>query len=256
MPRWRWILTLLSRQLWIRATLVGLLGVAAAILAAVAENYIPWKLQWDIGQDAIDSILTIIASSMLAVTTFSLNVMTSAYGSATNNVTPRATKLLMEDRIAQNVLSTFVGSFLFSIVGLVVLRTGAYGERGRAVLFVVTIGVLALIVVSLLRWIDHLNRLGRVGETTNRVEQATREAITARLETPALGAPPCSTRRTRRSAFRRRDRRRRDRLRRASRRSRSRQIRGSVWRRHFRRSPAGRLCLFGHHSRLDRWRQG
>ena len=190
MPRWRWILTLLSRQLWIRATLVGLLGVAAAILAAVAENYIPWKLQWDIGQDAIDSILTIIASSMLAVTTFSLNVMTSAYGSATNNVTPRATKLLMEDRIAQNVLSTFVGSFLFSIVGLVVLRTGAYGERGRAVLFVVTIGVLALIVVSLLRWIDHLNRLGRVGETTNRVEQATREAITARLETPALGGAP------------------------------------------------------------------
>ena len=88
------------------------------------------------------------------------------------------------------MLSTFVGSFLFSIVGLVVLRTGAYGERGRAVLFVVTIGVLALIVVSLLRWIDHLNRLGRVGETTNRVEQATREAITARLETPALGGAP------------------------------------------------------------------
>ena len=62
---------------------------------------------------------------MLAVTTFSLNVMTSAYGSAANNVTPRATRLLREDPVTQNVLSTFIGSFLFSIVGIVVLKTGA-----------------------------------------------------------------------------------------------------------------------------------
>ena len=41
----------------------------------------------------------------------------------------------MEDRTAQNVLSTFIGSFLFSIVGIVVLKAGAYGDRGRVVLF-------------------------------------------------------------------------------------------------------------------------
>ncbi len=187
MPRWQWILTQLTRRLWFRATLIGMLGVAAAILAAVAEQYIPWKLPGDIGANAVDSILTIIASSMLAVTTFSLNVMTSAYASATNNVTPRATKLLMEDRVTQNVLSTFIGSFLFSMVGIVVLKTGAYGARGRVVLFIVTIGVIALIVVSLLRWIDYLTRFGRVSETTTRVEEATRAALTARIEEPYLG---------------------------------------------------------------------
>jgi len=78
--------------------------------------------------------------------------------------------------VTQNVLSTFIGSFLFSIVGIIVLKTGAYGDRGRVVLFIVAIGVIALIVFSLLRWIDHLMQLGRVGETTDRVERATEEA--------------------------------------------------------------------------------
>jgi len=179
-----------SRRLWVRASLIGGLGVLAAILAAFVERYLPWQLPGEIGADAVDSILEIIASSMLAVTTFSLSVMTTAYGTATSNVTPRATRLLMEDRVTQNVLSTFVGSFLFAIVGIVVLKTGAYGDRGRVILFLVTIGVIVLIVVSLLRWIDYLTRFGRVGETTNRVEDATRKAIEARREMPYLGGTP------------------------------------------------------------------
>ncbi|WAC27128.1 DUF2254 domain-containing protein [Ancylobacter sp. SL191] len=190
MARWKWIVQQITRRLWFRATLIGMVGILTAGLAAIAERYIPWELPGSIGADAVDSILDIIASSMLAVTTFSLSVMTTAYGSATSNVTPRATRLLMEDRTAQNVLSTFIGSFLFSIVGIVVLKAGAYGERGRVVLFIVTIGVIALIVVSLLRWIDHLTHFGRVGETTDRVERATREALDARLAAPGLGGTP------------------------------------------------------------------
>ncbi|PXW54414.1 putative membrane protein [Methylobacterium sp. B4] len=187
MPRWRWLMAQLTRRLWVRATLIGLLGILAAILAAVVDTHLPWTIPGTISADALDSILTVIASSMLTVTTFSLNVMVSAYGSATSNVTPRATKLLIEDRLTQTVLSTFLGSFLFSIVGLVVSKTGAYGEQGRSILFVVTIAVIGLIVIALLRWIDHLTRLGRVGQTTDRVEAAAREAIRARLREPYLG---------------------------------------------------------------------
>lgn len=190
MAKWQWILLQVSRRLWVRAVLIGVLGIGAAVLASLAEAFLPWQLGFDIGADAVDSLLSIIASSMLAVTTFSLSVMTSAFSSATSNVTPRATKLLIEDRLTQNVLSTFIGSFLFSIVGLVVLKAGAYGAQGRAVLFLVTIFVLALIVISLLRWIDHLTRLGRVGETTDRVENAARDAIVERLANPSLGGAP------------------------------------------------------------------
>jgi len=190
MSRWRWIAGRLTRRLWLRTTLIGLIGILTAVLAAVVERFIPWDLPGKIGADAVGGLLNIIASSMLAVTTFSLSVVTAAYGSATSNVTPRATRLLIEDRISQNALSTFVGSFLFAIVGLILLSTGAYGDRGRIVLFFCTIGIIGLIVISLLRWIDHLTRLGRVGETTGRVETAARNAVEHRLANPHLGGCP------------------------------------------------------------------
>lgn len=166
--RWAWFFAKVARRIWFRATLFSILAVATALIAIVVSPFIPSDLPTKIGADAVDNILGIIASSMLTVTTFSLSTMVSAYSAATSNVTPRATKLVMEDSTTQNVLATFVGSFLFSLVGIIALSTGAYGDRGRVVLFVVTIAVIVLIVVTLLRWIDHLSRLGRVTETTAR----------------------------------------------------------------------------------------
>ena len=164
--KWQWLLAQLTRTLWIRATLYVVLALAAALLAVLIERLLPGPLPVDIGADAVDRILDILASSMLAVTTFSLSVMVAAYSTATSNVTPRATRLLMQDTTTQNVLGTFIGAFLFSLVGLVALSTGAYGESGRVVLFAITLLVIALIVVTILRWIDHLSRFGRVGDTT------------------------------------------------------------------------------------------
>ncbi len=192
MSKWQWILRQFGRSLWVRATLIGLLGVAAAGLAAIAERFLPWQLRYDISADAVDSILSIIASSMLAVTTFSLSVMTSAYNAAASNVTPRAKRLLVQDRVTQNVLSTFIGAFLFGIVGLVVLKTGAYGPQGRVVLFIVTVGVIILVVGALMGWINHLTTFGGVGATTDRVENAAHDALMARLDLPYLGGVPAA----------------------------------------------------------------
>jgi len=186
----QWLLSRIKRQLWWQAILFGILGITTALVATVSDRFFPWTLPFEVSREAVDSLLNVIASSMLAVTTFSLGAVTSAFGAATNNVTPRATKLLMEDKVTHNVLSTFIGAFIFSIVGLIVLRTGSYGDEGRAVLFVITIGVIALIVAQLLRWINHLLSLGRVSTTIERVEDATRLAITTRLSVPYLGANP------------------------------------------------------------------
>lgn len=41
MPRWRWLMAQLTRRLWVHATLIGALGVLAAIFAAVVDRYIP-----------------------------------------------------------------------------------------------------------------------------------------------------------------------------------------------------------------------
>lgn len=186
--RWRWLATRIAKRLWFRATLFSLLGVVTALLAMVFKDAVPVSLPARIGADAVDKILGIIASSMLAVTTFSLSTMVSAYSAASSGVTPRATSLVMEDATTQNALATFIGSFLFSLVGIIALSTGAYGTQGRVVLFTVTIAVVVLIIYTLLRWIDHLSKLGRVGETIDRVEKAVIKAIEQRVEHPFLGA--------------------------------------------------------------------
>jgi uncharacterized membrane protein len=189
MSRLRWILSRLRRTLWIRVSLYAVLGFFAAIAATLAA-FLPWPLPIDISAEAIDSLLNVIASSMLAVTTFSVMALTGAYGSATSNATPRATRLLTEDEFIQSVLATFIGSFLFSIVGLVTLRVSVYGPQGRALLFVVTVLVIILIVLALLRWIHQLTKLGRVGDTIDRLEDATRKSMQARLDLPFLGGHP------------------------------------------------------------------
>lgn len=193
MSKLRWILSRLRRTLWIRVALYAVLGMVAAMLASLSGRFLAGRSPIDINTEAIDSLLTIIASSMLAVTTFSVGALTSAYGGATANATPRATTLLTEDETVQKSLSTFVGSFLFSIVGLIALKVSFYGSEGRAVLFLFTIGVILLIVVALLRWINQLTKLGRVAHTIDLIENTTNDAMKARIAAPFLGGRALTT---------------------------------------------------------------
>ncbi|MBW3549368.1 MAG: DUF2254 domain-containing protein [Proteobacteria bacterium] len=195
--RLQWLSLQIVRRLWFRATAFSVMAVVTALLAAFVTPYIPADIPAKIGSDAVDALLGIIAASMLSVTIFSLSTLVSAYASATSHATPRATRLLSEDNTAQNALATFVGSFLFSLVGIIALQTGLYGERGRVVLYVVTLVVIALIVATLLRWIDHVSKLGRVGETTQRVEKAAARALRHRHQRPYLGGQPLTDPRSR-----------------------------------------------------------
>lgn len=188
--RWSWLISLLGRQLWFRAALISLLAVLAPIVAILAGPLIPAGVSEKIGADSVVQILDILASSMLAVTTFSLTTMVSAYSAATTSVTPRATKLMIEDTTSQNVLAAFLGSFLFSLVGIITLAMDLQGEKGRLVLFLFTLVVVLIVVVTLVRWIDYVVRLGRVNETTRKVEEATENALQAWLSQPALGGIP------------------------------------------------------------------
>lgn len=187
MSKWRWILGHLNDKLWFRATLFCVIGIFTALFALLVKDYIPEDFARKIGAEAVDSILQIIASSMLVVTVFSLNTMVTAYATVSASATPRATKLLLKDTTAQNALSTFIGAFLFSLVGIIALRIGVYGESGRLILFMATLGVIFVVITVLLRWISHLGRLGRVEETINMVEKATKKAIEQRMEKPCLG---------------------------------------------------------------------
>lgn len=177
MPQWRYILRRLVEQIWFRAALIAALSVVLALAAALLAPLMPYEFSLSIGAGAVDDILTILASSMLAVTTFSLTAMVTAFSGASANITPRATRLLVEDSTAQNALSTFLGGFLFAIVGIIALSTGIYGEQGRAILFIGTILVIAVIVITLLSWIGKLGQFGRVQDAIERIEAKAVDAL-------------------------------------------------------------------------------
>lgn len=188
--RGAWLLRKWSRQIWVRASLFSAAAVAIAAFSALAAPYIPADLEIELASDSVGDILNILASSMLAVTTFSLSIMVSAYSSATSNVTPHSTKLLLSDSVAQNTLATFIGSFLFSIVGIIGLAAGLYSDSGRIILFFATLVVILIITAALLRWIEQLGKFGRVGDTIDRVEAATTPPMRQWGRTHRLGAQP------------------------------------------------------------------
>ena len=140
----------MMRQLWFVAAIYCVAGIVTALIGILLNPYIPEGLGETIGVDSVGSLLSIIASSMLTVLIFSLNTVVQASTAAASSATPRAVGTLLEDRTAQAALSTFLGSFIFSLVGLIALNTNLYGTGGRLVLFVATIAVIVLIILRLI----------------------------------------------------------------------------------------------------------
>lgn len=185
--RWRRLLWQFSQKLWVLALLYTCLGIGTALVAPAVGPFLPDGLGRKLGSGAVETVLTVLASSMLSVVTFSLGIMVSAFTAAAGSVTPRTTALLKTDKTTQRVLSTFLGSFLFSLIGLIALKAGVYSDNDRLVLFVVTIMVVAVIVIAILRWIAHLTVFGLMNDSIAKVETAACDALERRLSSPFLG---------------------------------------------------------------------
>lgn len=188
--RFDWVVAQITGRLWFWSVLYGGLAVATALAAIWLAPFIPDQVSAEMGADAVEDILRIIATSMLAVATFSLSTMVSAFAATTNTATPRAAQLLTEDRTAQNAIATFIGAFLYSLVGIIALRAGLYGSSGRLVLFGVTIFVVITVVITFFRWIDYISRLGRLSEVLSKVEKAARDTVVAQFASPHLEGRP------------------------------------------------------------------
>ena len=178
----------LGRQVWVRAAIFTVIAVLVALAARYLGPLLPFSFSIDLGQNAVGSLLQIIATAMLTVSTFSVTAMVTAFSSATTTATPRSTSLLIADPTSQNAVSTFVGAFAFSLVGIVALSTGYYNEQGRTILFVSTLVVIAIVVVTLLRWISHLATFGRMADVIDRVEKAATTSLELYATSPTLGA--------------------------------------------------------------------
>ena len=190
MNLWKQLWMERRNRLWVLPALNSVIAVVVALAAAWVPQLLPGMRLPVVEAKTLDNLLGVVASSMLAVTTFSLSIMVSAFASASSGVTPRATELVMGDEGTRAAIANFLSAFMFSIVAQIALGMRYYGDNGRFILFVSTCLVLAWLMFTLLRWVRTLSSLGRLGNTLARIEKAALEAMAGHWAEPFMGAQP------------------------------------------------------------------
>ena len=186
---WFWLRERRNR-LWVTPAVASVAAVLLALAAAWISRVVPAGTFPDIERDTLDNLLTVVASSMLAVTTFSLSIMVAAFASAASSATPRATELVMGDEGTRSAIAVFLSAFIYAVVAQVALGMGYYGSGGRFVLFLGTMLVMGLLLLTLIQWVKTLTRLGRMSNTLEKIEGAASEALVNHWRAPLLGATP------------------------------------------------------------------
>ncbi|QLB13821.1 putative membrane protein [Bisgaardia hudsonensis] len=177
-----------SNKLWVTPTYSAIFAVFFAFAARLAGIFLPQDILPLIKLSTLDDLLAIIASSMLAVSTFSLSIMVSAFSSAANSVTPRATDVLMNDGATRQAIASFISAFIYAIIAKTALGTGFYEQNGKFVLFISTIIVLVYLIVTLIRWVSTLSQLGRLSNTLDKIQNIVQQSLTHYREEPNMGA--------------------------------------------------------------------
>lgn len=186
MDRLRFLLKQLRERLWVKPLIICLLSIGMVFVSKLFENARLRKFVPEVSMDSVETLLSVMAASMLVIATFSVASMVSAYAAASSTATPRSFILVVADDASQNALSAFVGAFIFSIVAITAVKNDFYQTGGLFILFVVTALVFSMVIFTFVRWVDSIARLGRMGSTLDKVEKAASEALRRRRDAPTL----------------------------------------------------------------------
>lgn len=191
--RFRFILNRMRERLWVKPLLLCLISVSAVFAAKQVDQTGFSHITPDVSIDSVETLLSVMASSMLVIATFAVGSMVAAYASTSNSATPRAFTLVVSDDVSQNALSVFIGAFIFSIVALTASKNDYFEAASRFGIFVLTLVVFGLVIITFVRWVDRIARLGRMKTTITKVENAANEALSRRREAPTLCGSPAET---------------------------------------------------------------
>lgn len=188
LDRFRFVFSRIKERLWIKPLIVCVLSVGGTFIAMLADDAGLSRLLPEVSQGSVESLLSIMASSMLVIATFAVGSMVAAYASASTGATPRSLPLVIADDVTQNALSVFIGAFIFSIVSLIAVKNDLFDLAGLFAIFVLTLLVFTLVIVTFVRWVDRIARLGRVVNIIEKAENAAADALDRRRHAPTLGA--------------------------------------------------------------------
>lgn len=181
------VLFRIGQRLWVRPLIASVLSICGALFAKTADGLALAGSVPEVPAEAVETLLSILSTSMLVIASLAVASMVAAYSSASTTATPRSFPLVLSDDVSQNALAGFVGAFIYGVVAQVAVTTGYYGRGGRFVLFALTILVLVAVILTFVRWVDRIARLGRMGTTIAAIETATRDALDRRRRAPRLG---------------------------------------------------------------------
>lgn len=187
----RFLYNRLKDKLWVKPLWMCCCSILAVFIAKFADHYEVDLFVPPVSTDSIVALLEIMASSMLVIATFSVGSMVAAYASASTSATPRAFSVVISDDVSKNALSRFIGSFIFSIVALTAIKNDVFQIAGLIVLFLLTSLVFGLVILTFIRWVDRLARLGRVGNTIDRVEHVAMQSLIRLRNAPNRSGAPC-----------------------------------------------------------------
>lgn len=187
---YRWLIAVKkpANQLWLVPAYWAIFAVIFAFIARFFGDMLQTGILPDIERSTLDGLLSIVASSMLSVSTFSLSIMVSAFSSAANGATPRAMNLVMADDNTRTAIASFIAAFIYAVIAKTALGMEYYGQNGRFILFVGTIAVLVYLIVTLIRWVFTLSQLGSLGNTLHKISAKTESALDHYYTAPDMGA--------------------------------------------------------------------
>jgi uncharacterized membrane protein len=187
MTKLGFLMSRISKQLWIRPTLLSLAACAWVIGAYGLQFFLPDRWSINIERSTLTNLFAILASSMLTVATFAVSALVATFSNVSSTSTPRARVLVMSDSSAQNALASFIGTFIYSVVALVALSALTYGAVGRFGLFIGFVVSVGFVLMSFLRWVALVSNLGSLDDTIDRAESAATVALSSVSTVGGLG---------------------------------------------------------------------
>lgn len=170
-------------------TLAAIAAAGAALFALVLGGRFNGRLPMDIDEDSLVGLFGIFASGMLSVATFTVSAIVSAAGAVAAGTTPKAARYAIEDAKGQFVLSSFISAFIYSIIGILALKSFHYGALGRFMLFLGLIVIVVIVLVAFIQWIHHVRLLGRQSHTLRRISREARASLNPEI-VGTFGARP------------------------------------------------------------------
>lgn len=167
----------LAGRLWVKPALASFASLLMALLALFIGKTYDASLPVDISEDSLVSLFGIFASSMLTVATFTVTAISSAASGASNVMTSRASRIVLADTTAQFVMSAFIAAFIYSVMGILALKAFHYGPAGRFTLFLGLIGIVTLVLVAFISWVDHALKFGRHGAVLSRLTEIAQASL-------------------------------------------------------------------------------